>query len=84
MWRVLAGCELDDIDADEKRLIDKASPFRFKSGGRIWELTRPQIDGAMVDVLETGGGTGGGTSDMLEKLAKVRQGTIRFHDPATL
>ena len=84
MWRVLASCELDDIDADEKRPIDKASPFRFESGGRIWELTRPQIDGAMVDVLESSDSTGGGTSDMLERLAKVRPETIRFHDPATL
>ena len=60
VWRILASRELDVIDADEKRPIDKASPFRFEAKVRIWELTRPQFDGAMVDVLESGGDTGDG------------------------
>ena len=65
--RELVGCELGDIDADEKSAIDKASPFRFESKIRIWESRRPQIDKEMVDVLESGEvDTGGGSSDIRE------------------
>ena len=84
MWRVLSSGELDDIDADEKRPIDKASPFRFKSEGRIWELTRPQFDGAMVDVLESGRDTGGGVLDMFETLQRRDNERSGSTSPATL
>lgn len=84
MVREAGKCEVavsregGDIDADKRRAIDKASPFRFESKIRIWELERPQIDGTMVDVLESGKDTGGGSLDMHERLAKGGPGTIRF------
>lgn len=78
-------CGLGDIGAEEKSAIDKASPFRFESKNRIWESRRPQPDGVLVDVLESDGGTGGGSSDMLESSQKKDDsGAIRIQDPATL
>lgn len=83
--RESVGVELGDIDVEEKSAIDKASPFRFESKIRIWELRRPPTDGEMVDVLESDGDTGGGSSDMLESSQKRDEfGAIRIHDPATL
>jgi hypothetical protein len=82
------SCEAGDVDVDEKRTIDKASPSRFESKIRIWELAPPQTDGIMVDVLETGK-VAGGSLDMLESSQKkgkrsLSPHAIRFYDPATL
>ena len=64
---------------EERKTIDKASPFRSESKIRIWELKRPQIDGTMVDVLENGKDTRGGCSDMHESSQrKDKGGAIRI------
>ena len=87
--RKLSSCEPGDIDGDEKRTGHKASLFRFESKNRIWELARPQTDKIMVDVLESGRVTSGGSLDMLEDSQRKGKRSfgphaIRFHDPATL
>lgn len=65
----LESCEWDDIGVDEENeepIIDEAS-FRFEYLEiRIWESPRPQTNGIMVDVLENGKDTGGGSLNMHE------------------
>jgi len=78
------GCEWVDIDVDGKKTIDKASPFRSESKPRIWEFARLQTDGTMVDVLESGKDTGGGSLDMHESTQRKDKERSSSRDPATL